>query len=404
MKLKKRKSFKIILSLIIISSLLLGGYVFHERSIKRKQYTILDEEDGSVCHYIDTNGNIVDCPPFSSYGDFNDDGVAYVEAYIENGLGEKKTVYGYIDKSFNFINDKYWELGEEGEGFEVEDDNNGIYLRRIPGENGDIIIVMDEELNELSRIENVEINSGVTCDVSDNGLILLEIITEDGNYDGFINKHGKWVIEPKYTRLSLFYDGLAAARLDGKEGLINEEGEWVVEPKYKDIDYGEDCSYFRALLDEDTFVYINKEGELLNDGQYNFLGKTSNYHDGLCVFYDEESGLIGYKNEDMEWIIPPQFINAYSFENGFAQVSLEVEGKERWGYIDKEGNFLFDCQFTYGRPFTKDGIAGVEVDGLWGFVKSDGTWLFEPQFVGVGEFHNGYGSIALRDGQSIDSN
>lgn len=404
MKSNKRKSFKIFICLTVIVMLSLGGSMLHDRSIKRKQCTIIDEGDGYVGHYIDTNGDIVDNPPFSSCGDFNDDGVAYVEAYIENGLGEKKTVYGYIDKSFNFINGKYWELGKEGEGFDVEDDNNGIYLRRIPGENGDTIIVMDETLNELSRIENVEINSGVTCDVSDNGLILLEIITEEGNYDGFINKHGEWVIEPKYTRLSLFYDGLAAARLDGKEGLINEKGEWVIEPKYKDVDYNGACSYFRAELDDETFEYINTDGQVLNDEQFTdvSLGYGYGFVEGLCAFYDDETGLIGYVNEDMEFVIEPQFVEARTFKNGVAQVCSLVDGEKKWGYIDSKGNFLFDCQFSYGRSFTKDGIAGVEIDGLWGYVKSDGTWMFKPQFKSAGDFSNGYACVTLREGQVIE--
>ena len=52
-------------------------------------------------------------------------------------------------------------------------------------------------------------------------------VIKNGKY-GFINKEGKEIIKPKYTRVKSFKDGVCKVFLGSKEMIINEQGEEVV--------------------------------------------------------------------------------------------------------------------------------------------------------------------------------
>jgi len=47
---------------------------------------------------------------------------------------------------------------------------------------------------------------------------------------GFIDKTGKWVVEPKFTQAFEFNGGIAQVFIDGKSGYVNTSGKYVWEP------------------------------------------------------------------------------------------------------------------------------------------------------------------------------
>lgn len=52
---------------------------------------------------------------------------------------------------------------------------------------------------------------------------------------GFVDIHGRMVIEPVYGSVMAFSKGLAAAQKDGKWGFIDLKGQWRFEPRYDDV-------------------------------------------------------------------------------------------------------------------------------------------------------------------------
>ena len=52
-----------------------------------------------------------------------------------------------------------------------------------------------------------------------------------GRY-GYVNRMGKFVLEPQYESALPFTDFLAAVQKDGKWGFINCEGKFVIEPRF----------------------------------------------------------------------------------------------------------------------------------------------------------------------------
>lgn len=365
-----------------------------------KSYSFTSDNTHNFYYYIDTDGNLASENAFVIADDFNDEGVAYVRAYVKKNHNAKaKAVYGYIDNSFRFIGDEYWESPIQGDGFHTSDNNNGIYMRTTSGEY-DELVLMDSEMNEIAKVGDVEAKTAVTCNISDNELIAL---SNNEGYMGFINKKGEWVIEPQYYFADIFNNGYAAARdANGLFGLIDEKGEWVIAPQYNSIYYGFDCSYFRADIDEDdNYIYINVKNERLNDKTYHGHTSEARFEEGLCAIYDDETGLLGFMNEEGEYAISPQFKEAYNFNNGIAAVRKEIDGKDAWGYIDKSGNVVIDYQYEAAGNFSSDGIAVVKNGGKWGYIKTDGSWLLKPQFDDAHSFSNGYATVKLNSGQTI---
>ena len=52
---------------------------------------------------------------------------------------------------------------------------------------------------------------------------------------GVIRPDGSWLIEPKFEALGQLYNGLAAARLEGKFGFVDRTGMPIIPPNYEQV-------------------------------------------------------------------------------------------------------------------------------------------------------------------------
>ncbi|MGI7994039.1 WG repeat-containing protein, partial [Campylobacter coli] len=56
----------------------------------------------------------------------------------------------------------------------------------------------------------------------------------NGKY-GFIDRSGKFAIEPKFDSGEYFSEGLAGVKLNGRWGFIDRSGKFVIKPKFDSI-------------------------------------------------------------------------------------------------------------------------------------------------------------------------
>ena len=61
-------------------------------------------------------------------------------------------------------------------------------------------------------------------------------------------------------------------------------------------------------------------------------------------------GLVGYKDQDGNVVIPCQWTSAFPFSEGLASVEDE-SGK--WGFIDESGNVVIPCQWNDAHFFIR---------------------------------------------------
>ena len=227
----------------------------------------------------------------------------------------------------------------------------------------------------------------------DAGLIIAE--DKERGFLGYVNYHGKYVIQPEYIAASDFYEGLAY--VVAKEGgrylgyFINYQGEkilgpYVAESKYLGVRwYGHFSEGLAPVLiksdhDEIPYVqYIDHSGKIKFDNKFLW---GSQFQDGMAAVAVENTddeiqrsyevdhvGKWGYINHQGEWVIPPIYHNAYPFKYGRAV----VEKDDGWGIIDPRGKWIVPPEYQWIDPETSydDTCMPIMISGkAWKTIRS----------------------------------
>lgn len=171
-----------------------------------------------------------------------------------------------------------------------------------------------------------------------------------GYVDSSINK---WIIRPRYKGC----------------GDFSENGFAIIAEK--NSKQNKDYSYSNAY-------FINKKGRYLFRDNI-FLDKTQYIHSFEPVSVDHTfyEGLMivkfrgGYsyinKLGTLEFSYKTYFNEVRNYSGGFAAVKLN----EKWGYINKSGDFLVKPKFDYAGDFTNE-VARVSINKKTGFINSNG--------------------------------
>lgn len=93
---------------------------------------------------------------------------------------------------------------------------------------------------------------------------------EKGCHWGTLDRDGKEHIKPrmKFQQIKTFHDGIAPAKIDTKWGLIDTEGNHISAFKYQDIAEEKNGLFF-AKVNKQTFVYLNRNGEVVEKQEPN---------------------------------------------------------------------------------------------------------------------------------------
>lgn len=263
-------------------------------------------------------------------------------------------------------------------------------------------------------------------------LYLAEVRTKEGDFYGYINKKGKWVIAPIYDYVLPFTEGVAVAEKDNLFGLIDHRGKEIIPPRYGSIGLFEEGR--ATFVDKEGMGVLNTKGKVMTKKFYSYVG---NYSDGLAVVLetkDDGKQYYGYINRKGDEVIIPTYETAEDFINGKALVktgdhayalinkkgqvltvidkpfvygyqegmmiySEAIDGLR--GYLDAKGDILIPADYTFAEPF-KDGVAVVgnspQYIGEEGLIDKSGKWIYEPTFSEV--HYLGEERVAL--GRAID--
>ncbi len=167
---------------------------------------------------------------------------------------------------------------------------------------------------------------------------------------GYIDKNGKWIIQPAFDGVHPFSEGLAAVSTGGKEnrkwGFIDKAGKLVIPQSFRQV---------------------------------------RGFSDGLAAVRIE-TNKFGYIDRQGQFVIKPQFTSPlmYPFYEGLAQVF--IDGK--YGYLDKTGALAIKPQFDLAEPFS-DGMAVIKKGNGYGYIDKKGNIAIKPQFYAAYPFING---------------
>jgi hypothetical protein len=192
----------------------------------------------------------------------------------------------------------------------------------------------------------------------------------EGSKHGFKDKNGNIVITPKFSGCDYlgWSEGLRAVSsrkgYHDNWGFIDKTGKWVIQPSY-DVQPGRFKEGLAAVSVEKRWGFINNKGVFVIKPQF---ANTLWFSEGLApVAVDNKWG---YVDKQGHMVIKPQFGKAHPFSEGLAPVAIEA----KWGYIDKQGNFVMKLQFDYAEGFVK-GITRVVVGKRWRIINKGGELL-----------------------------
>lgn len=258
----------------------------------------------------------------------------------------------------------------------------------------------------LSVISISVVLTVVSCGrINTDNLSLYPFQNKSGKW-GYIDDNGKTMIRPKFYQAGQFSEDLAAVWLGEKWGYINKKGEIVIEPRFWEAEAFKDG--FAQVIEDDTrdwhYSFINKKGETVFswesiDYNYWFLSE------GLMpvrIYPDNGDGpLYGYTNEVGQWKIPPQYDNAFEFNEGFAVVLVDFQGwpgSGKYGFINPLGEMVIEAQFAEAEGFS-EGLAAVKIGdydtGKWGYINREGEVVIPPLYDGAEGFSHGLAAVKI---------
>jgi len=167
----------------------------------------------------------------------------------------------------------------------------------------------------------------------------------EGKY-GFKDEQGRMIIEPQFTDIMGFSEGLSAVATGTKTEKINS----------LNITVGKDWGY------------IDTKGNWIIRPTFEYAG---NFSEGLANV--RVNNKYGYIDKTGQFIIKPQFRNARIFTEGLAVIISE---DKKYGYINKDGSIAIEPQFDNAMRFVK-GKAIVKIDGKQAIIDKSGKIIVQ---------------------------
>ena len=233
---------------------------------------------------------------------------------------------------------------------------------------------------------------------------------------GFVDTTGKFVIPFKYEwhpsfnttpRYSFFSYGLIAVMIRQKDGtpkigFINRKGELAIPAKY-------DNTFMLPLFfDGKTTVFQNKNAILIDTlGKEIFRTSSKPGYNFGFSFYESLSntyganGKLGLINEQGQVILEPTYLQINPFKEGLASVTFKNSNNVVvYSFINKEGKRAFEQTFAHAKYFS-EGLVAAAKDNKWGYVDRTGQWVIRPQFERADDFYKGLAAVAIKKGGQV---
>lgn len=206
---------------------------------------------------------------------------------------------------------------------------------------------------------------------------LLAHVAPDSERYGYVNLQRQWVVPPILQSAYDFSEGYCPVYIEPGVGLLDGKGEYLIHPA--DVPYKLICfidTQGQPTLGGKLFKWARpfSEGlaavaptrEPLTVDTLPFAKETEDFSE-RCGFSPDRWG---YIDKSGEFVIEPQFYLCESFSNGVAPIMQRIPSSYRspvwgslknqnWGYIDRSGAVIVEPQFSHANDF-KGNMARVD--------------------------------------------
>ncbi len=213
----------------------------------------------------------------------------------------------------------------------------------------------------------------------------------------YINTCGKILWEEKFCFAWPFQDGIAEGRTcmfnDGEEelwGAINANGEYLFTPQFKSPpDF---LNKNAALAEKDSlWGIINIDGQWIVPPLFESAFKA--YSGDLA--WTKREGKWTLTTHDGKTVTAQQFDDVGIFHEGLAAVKIG----DHYGFIDSTGTVVFTLEPEYYPMHFSDGLAlvvqTIDSTDRWGYINKKGEWVIPPQYVDADHFYGGLAYVIL---------
>lgn len=245
------------------------------------------------------------------------------------------------------------------------------------------------------------------------------------------------------TEEKLFFDGLAIGKKNGLYGYVNPKNEWIIPAQYQEASLFHEG--IATVKKENEYFFIDKSGKKISPEAY---VEATPFVEGLAII--KKKNKYGFINPEMKIVIPCEYENAIAFKQGYAMVKKEgiwyainkvgqkvsehqvavtenmarikretlwtfmpvdtetpiTEPKfedarlfqeglsavlyhQKWGFIDKTGNFVIPAEYDKVSDFFQ-GYARVQKNNLWGIIDKQGKIIVPIEYEFIDELKNGH--------------
>ncbi|EGO0809548.1 WG repeat-containing protein [Campylobacter lari] len=141
---------------------------------------------------------------------------------------------------------------------------------------------------------------------------------------------------------------------------------------------------YYASFEEDLILFdIN--GNILKK----IAGKIYHLNDDLYGFCSTKTKY-GFIDKQGNFIIEAKYDYAWDFREDLARVKLN--GK--YGFIDKQGNLVIEAKYDVINDFN-EGLARVKLNGKYGFIDKQGNLVIEAKYDVINDFNEGLARVEL---------
>ena len=211
--------------------------------------------------------------------------------------------------------------------------------------------------------------------------------------------------------LSLFGCSKKDSAIDETNGT-KENNETIGTKQEINLPYAEDQVLFYAQnkyrIEDDSHIihFYNYKGELLSSNDTSRIKSfyIPSYNKfGLSPSLDFVTERYGFVDKNGEFVINPIYSSAYPFSNGgLALVSKEIDYNEKtweytfkYGYIDTVGKEVIPVQYDYATSFYDSGLAIVGMGKMYedckmGVIDNKGNYIIEAQYYDICDIEGDY--------------
>jgi len=201
-------------------------------------------------------------------------------------------------------------------------------------------------------------------------------IAQTSKGSGVIDSSFNFILEDKFNGLKLLNDTLFSFEMDEKLGILNLKGDTILQPRYTYI--GSFINGLALASSEDTVDYITTTGEI---GINRFFQTYSNYkvngeflNGNAIVFVGGEFGRV-----DKEGV----FVTSPDYENiGRSEKLVPFQTEELWGSMNQSNKLIISPMYQSLDVISENYVL-TKLDNAFGIVDLFGNKVIDNSFISI---------------------